>query len=93
MTPCLFMVDTSSGGVCGGWVWQKRIAGWRRARDNHSKMVKTYKRFQRQLHVKKKKPTVVASSPLLLGRDNSTLIFCLCRPIVSLHQGQGHRIE
>ena len=30
---------------------------------------------------------------LLSCRDTSKLIFCLCRPTVTLHQGQGHRNE
>ena len=30
---------------------------------------------------------------LLSCRDISTLIFCLCRPTVTLHQGHGHRHE
>ena len=49
---------------------------------------------QSQGHVKKWS-TVVVSLMLVacLSRDNSALEFCLCRPTMTLHHGQGHRDE
>ena len=65
--------------------------------QGQNKLVKPYKGFQGQGHVKQtKRHTVVASLmfvPFFSCRDNSALNFRLCRPIMILHQGQGHRNE
>ena len=57
------------------------------------KMVKPYKRLQSHGHVKKGLPLQQVACCLLSCREHSTLNFCLCRPTVTLHQGQGHRNE
>ena len=70
--------------------------------EKRNKTVKPYQCFQSQGHVKKRKKekkrlTVVAKFNayymLSFCRDNSTLNVFLCRPIVTLHQGQGDRNE
>ena len=63
--------------------------GWAQGAYKHTKntkhkMVKPYKCVQSQGHVKKKEASCW---------NTSTLIFCLCWPTETLHQGQGHRSE
>ena len=64
--------------------------------------LETLKRWSSQINVfkvmitKTKWPTVAASLmriACLRCRENSTLNDCLCRPTMTLHQGQGHRHE
>ena len=59
-----------------------------------NQVLKPYERFQSQGHVKMAYRCSKFNAYCLLScRDNSTLIFCLCQPTVTLHQGQGHRNE
>ena len=61
---------------------------------SEDKMVKPYKRFQSQGHVDMAyRCSNLNASFLFCYRDNSTQTICLCRPTVTLHQGQGHRGE
>ena len=62
---------------------------------NKNKVVKPYTRLQNQGHVKKG-PTVVTSLmriACLVAERIQRFCVCLCRPTVTLHQGQGHRDE
>ena len=65
-------------------------------KEKKNKLVKPYKRFQSQYHVKKKKAyrcSQVNAYCLLSFREYTTLIFVVdfVDPQVTLHEGQGHR--
>ena len=66
------------------------------ASKTKTKMVKPCTRFQSQRHVKAW-PTFVASlmliACLVVEIIHNADFVCLCRPTVTLHQGQGHRNE
>ena len=60
-----------------------------------NEMVKPYQRLQSQGYVKMAYRCSKLNAYFLLScREHATLIcFCLCRPTVTLHQGQGPRSE
>ena len=81
----LIVLHQNSGKhTCGQHLNKERKTRW----SSHNK------RLQSQGHIKNGPPfSKLINYCLLCCQEHSTLIFCLCQPTVTLHQGQGHQSE